>query len=78
MQVVNLAEHQGKKVADLLEMMMILARRGEIRALAFVAKFGQGNHQTGRVGDYRDHPHEALLAVQRLNQKLLAHTDSED
>lgn len=73
-----MSEHRGRGVADLLESMLIMARRGEIPALAFVAKFGKRTHRTGRVGEYRENPAEAILAVQLLNQKLLTEIDVED
>lgn len=76
--VINLEKHRSKQLVDLLESMLILARGGEIRALAFVAKFGQRSHRTGRLGEYRQNPAEAILAVQLLNQKLLAEIDVDD
>lgn len=78
MRVISMSEYQGRKVADLLDAMLTMAQNGEIRALAFVAKFGQRAHRTGRIGEYRQNPAEALLAVQLLNQKLLEETDVED
>lgn len=78
MRVISMSEYRGREVADLLDAMLTLARGGEIRALAFVAKFGQRTHRTGRIGEYRQNPAEAILAVQLLNQKLLEETDAED
>lgn len=71
MHLINLAEYRSRKIAELLEGMSKLARVGEIRGVAFVAKFGSRDHRAGRAGDYRRNPEEALIAANLLENEII-------
>lgn len=72
MRVVSLNKHKNRELVAVLEEMLELARAGNLHGLAFVTKFGHGDHRAGAVGDYRRFPEEALSATFLLERHLMA------
>ncbi len=72
MQVVELRRYRNQKVVAVVKELLTLAEDGDLRGLSFVVKLGARDHRVGVVGEYRQHPEEALLAALRMKQKLLS------
>ena len=71
MRVVNLCEYRNKGVISALEVLLALARAGEIQGFAFIVKFGPHDHRGGATGDYKKHPDQALGATFRMGRQLM-------
>lgn len=76
MMVVSLQRHRNRRVVAVVKELLALADDGDLHSLAFVAKLGRKDHRAGVVGDYEDHPTEAVYAAARLKHQLL-HEDDE-
>lgn len=72
MRVVPLQARRNRKVVGVAKELLQLAETGCLHGLTFVAKLGPRDHRAGVVGDYRQRPEEAIIAVLRLKQKLLS------
>ena len=71
MQVINLQRFRNKGLVAALKELTALAENGQLRGLAFVAKFGPHDHRAGSSGDYKSHPEEALMATLKMEAKLI-------
>ena len=69
LQIVDLAHHQAADTIEVLQALLTLAQRGQIRGLAFSAKLGPGDHHTGTTGDYWRDPCETMAVASILNYR---------
>ena len=70
MHIIQMSEYKNRDVVKTLETMLALAREGRIHGVAWVAKFGIGDHRAGYAGVYRTHPAKALMATFQLEREL--------
>lgn len=71
MQVVSLHGYRNRRVVAVARELLDLAERGGLHGLTFVAKLGPRDHRTGLVGEYENHPEQAVYAAARLKKRLL-------
>jgi hypothetical protein len=70
MKVVNLKEYRSVEVVSILEK---LKRKAAVRgafSLIYAVDFGNGEYESGIIGDYHKTPVKGLLAANRLVHQL--------
>jgi hypothetical protein len=72
MHVVQMAQYRNRRVVAVARELLELAEAGGLHGQIFVAKLGPRDHRAGIVGDYEEHPEQAVFAAGRLNQRVLA------
>lgn len=68
--LVAMAEFKNRALIATLRELTELAEAGVIHGLAFVVKFGPGDHRAGLSGDYKRMPSEALPATFLMERHL--------
>jgi len=71
MRVVNLVAYPNHEVISALEELLVLARSGDVTALAFIVQTGPKRHKAGLAGNYRRRPGEAIPALLTLKYRLV-------
>ncbi len=74
--VVSLQRHRSRELVAVCRELLQLAEAGDLRALCFVAKFGQHDHRAGLSGDYKRNPSEALSATFMMERFLTSELPS--
>lgn len=79
LKVVSLDAHRAREVESALEVLLKLARTGELRGLQYAAEVrGMQRPMTGLTGSYRRDTDHALSALTQAKQKLLDKISAEE
>lgn len=71
MRVVDLVAYRSHEVVSALEELLVLAKAGDVTALAFIVQVGTQQHKAGLSGNYQRRPGEAIPALLTLKHRLL-------